>query len=107
MLLYPPTKDEQLVNTALLVFLNALTVHFSLENDWTPHRKIFVAKFQNSSFQARTDGYLGDRSNGKVRALVEVKPALRAINLRRIRMQESAEIVAWIMNSPDISSPGR
>lgn len=106
-LIYPPTKDEQIVNTALLIFLNALTAHFPLANDWTLHRKIFVAQFKHASIEARTDGYLGDRSDGKVRALVEVKPAARKKYRTPIRMQESAQMVAWIMNDPEISSPGR
>ncbi|KAJ5431726.1 hypothetical protein N7445_008224 [Penicillium cf. griseofulvum] len=34
-ILYPPTKDEQTVNTALIVFLNALAIHFELSSQWT------------------------------------------------------------------------
>lgn len=31
-LFYPPTEDEQIVNAALVLFLNALTIHFHLSN---------------------------------------------------------------------------
>lgn len=45
-LLYPPTRDEQIVNTALVLFLNALTIHFSLSSGWTLHRRVFTANFK-------------------------------------------------------------
>ncbi|PWY82799.1 hypothetical protein BO83DRAFT_454901 [Aspergillus eucalypticola CBS 122712] len=71
--LYPPTMDEQIVNCALFIFLNALTMPFKLANNWTLHRKAFKAKFYNASFEARTDGYLDDR-RGEAQAIIEVKP---------------------------------
>lgn len=94
-ILYPPTKDEQIVNTALIVFLNALTIHFPLSSKWTLHRKPFIANFKDAKFEARTDGYL-DSPGGKARVLIEVKPVLRSLNLLAIQMQESAQMVAWI-----------
>lgn len=34
--MYPPTKDEQIVNTALIVLLNPLTIHLeSFSSKWT------------------------------------------------------------------------
>ncbi|KAJ5963587.1 uncharacterized protein N7479_003463 [Penicillium vulpinum] len=94
-ILYPPTKDEQIVNTALVVFLNALTIYFPLSMHWTLHRKSFTAAFENAEFQARTDGYLGD-SQGNPSVLIEVKPVRRSRKLQVIQMQESAQMVAWI-----------
>ena len=47
-ILYPPTRDEQIVNTALIVFLNALTMHFDFYSNWTLHRKPFIATFENA-----------------------------------------------------------
>lgn len=66
-------------------------------------------QFQTASLEARTDGYLEDRRLGNVRALIEVKPALREKKPQKIRMQESAQMVAWILNDPQISgsSPGQ
>ncbi|CAI7631573.1 unnamed protein product [Penicillium glandicola] len=90
--LYPPTKDEQIVNTALIVFLNALTTHFDFYSNWTLHRKPFVATFENAQFEARTDGYL-DSPGGKTRVLIEVKPV----------MQESAQMVAWIKSDNELA----
>ena len=99
-ILYPPTKDEQIVNTALIVFLNALTIHFCLSSKWTLHRKPFIATFKNAKFEARTDGYL-DSPGGKPRVLIEVKPVLRSLNLLAIQMQESAQMVAWIKSDTE------
>lgn len=73
-LLYPPTRDEQIVNAALVLFLSALTIHFPLSSGWTLHRRVFTANFQTASLEPRTDGYLEDRRLGNVRALIEVKP---------------------------------
>ncbi|KAF9890255.1 hypothetical protein FE257_006168 [Aspergillus nanangensis] len=95
--LSPPTKDEQIVNCALILFLNALTIpsQFNLTHNWTLHRKAFKAEFDTASFEARVDGYLDDRQ-GKAKVIIEVKPVIRSKKLGPIRMQESAQMVAWI-----------
>lgn len=93
--LYPPTKDEQIVNCALVIFLNALTIPFKLANNWTLHRKAFKASFDTATFEARTDGYLDD-SQGNAQAIIEVKAAKRSKALLAIEIQESAQMVAWI-----------
>lgn len=95
-LLYPATKDEQIVNTSLLVFLNALTIHFNdVPSNWTLHRKAFRAKFEKAEYEARTDGYLSD-NRGNTKVLLEVKPVKRSAKSALIQMQESAQMVAWI-----------
>ncbi|RAO68383.1 uncharacterized protein BHQ10_004395 [Talaromyces amestolkiae] len=95
-IMYPPTKDEQIVNTALIVLLNALTIHLdSFSSKWTLHRKAFIATFGDAAFEARTDGYLNDH-RGKPSVIVEVKPVMRSAKLSAIMMQESAQMVAWI-----------
>ncbi|KAE8348320.1 hypothetical protein BDV28DRAFT_143789 [Aspergillus coremiiformis] len=101
--MFPPTKDEQIVNTALVVFLNALTIHFDICQtcNWTMHRKGFIAKFEETSFEARTDGYLDD-GNENAYALIEVKPVVRGEKENRIQMQESAQMVGWLMNNADM-----
>ncbi|RAK92822.1 hypothetical protein BO79DRAFT_251328 [Aspergillus costaricaensis CBS 115574] len=70
--LFPPTKDEQIVNTALV----------------------------EASFEARTDGYLDD-GNENAYALIEVKPVIRSSKPSLIQMQESAQMVGWLMNNGD------
>lgn len=97
--MFPPTKDEQIVNTALVVFLNALTMHFDISDrfSWTPHRKGFIADFEEASFEARVDGYLQDNQENHY-ALIEVKPVIRGNKQNLIQMQESAQMVGWIKN---------
>nr|KMM68379.1 hypothetical protein CPAG_04708 [Coccidioides posadasii RMSCC 3488] len=106
------TKDEQIVNTALVNFLSALTLHSGLPNHWTLHRKSFKAYFTHASFEARTDGYLEDtKPDGKIRALIEVKAVARERKRKAICMQEAAQMVAWIRSYPDrggcLNLPGR
>ncbi|KAK2768687.1 hypothetical protein FQN54_000543 [Arachnomyces sp. PD_36] len=100
--LYPPTRDEQIVNTALLLFLRAISIHKLRSPNWTLHRRIFQALFPSGKLEARTDGYLELISNGvsKAKAIVEVKPYIREGN-EQVRMQESAQMVAWIFKEPD------
>lgn len=90
------------MNTALIVFFNALTTHFDFYSNWTLHRKPFIATFENAQFEARTDGYL-DSPGGKTRAIIEVKPVLRSRHRLPIQMQESAQMVAWIRSDDDLS----
>lgn len=97
---YPKTKDEQIVNAALIDFLNAFVIHFDLSVSWTLYRKPFTAGFEHGSFEARTDGCLEGVGSG-VYAIVEVKPMLRDRHLIPILMQESAKMVAWIKHEPD------
>lgn len=92
--LYPPSEDEQIVNFALIIFLKALTMHFNLASQWTSKRKAFHPKFGKAEYQARTDGYLDCR--GEVKAIIEVKPAIRSTKQPVIQRQESAQVVGWI-----------
>ncbi|KAK2812588.1 hypothetical protein FQN50_001232 [Emmonsiellopsis sp. PD_5] len=73
--IYPPTKDEQIMNCALVIFLNALMIPFALTNNWTLHRKSFKVEFKEAGYEARTDGYL-DNCQGNARVIIEVKPVL-------------------------------
>ncbi|EEQ89882.2 uncharacterized protein BDCG_05002 [Blastomyces dermatitidis ER-3] len=72
--LYPPVIDEQIVNTALIIFLNAISIEcYGMEAEWPLHRKSF--KF-GQHFEAETDGHLSifDKKGSLSRAIVEVKP---------------------------------
>ncbi|KAK2762227.1 hypothetical protein FQN54_001237 [Arachnomyces sp. PD_36] len=97
--LLPPTPDEQIVNTALILLLDALTVHFcGLTHYWTIHRYAFIVNCGEKNFEARTDGYLKDKKSGKVGAIVEVKPNRREKDAGKVRLQESAQMVGWVAN---------
>ncbi|OAT13104.1 hypothetical protein BDBG_08371 [Blastomyces gilchristii SLH14081] len=98
--LYPPVIDEQIINTALIIFLNAISIECDgVEAEWSLHRKSF--KF-GQHFEAETDGHLSifDRKGSLSRAIVEVKRNLRE-NQPQIIYQETAEMAAWIFEEPD------
>ncbi|PGH02101.1 hypothetical protein AJ79_07738 [Helicocarpus griseus UAMH5409] len=101
-------EDEQTVNAAIVIFLKALTAHSpALSSEWTMHRKAFKANFQNSEYEARVDGYLRGTAQKDVRAIIEAKTSVRESNLSGIRIQESAQMVAWLKECPQPSPPYR
>lgn len=108
---YTMTIDEQIVNTALLNLLKAITENFSdISHHWTIHRNALHATVKERElYEARTDGYLSGNSGSSIRALVEVKAAVRSKKLDEIFMHESAQMVAWILNQPEeyLKMPGR
>ncbi|KAI1345358.1 hypothetical protein F5Y01DRAFT_309122 [Xylaria sp. FL0043] len=85
-------QDEQIVNTAL-IFLQA---------DWTLHRRAFVVRDKDAqkTYEARVDGYLRRRKDDQPLVILEVKPYKRAGKEFDIRMQESAQMAAWISQHP-------
>ncbi len=100
----PKVKDEEVVNAALLLLLNSFVIDFgNLQADWSPHRRAF--KFSNAAgqtvYEARVDGYLQEVGGDMPCAIVEVKPFSRYEAARdKIKMQESAQMVAWIRDCP-------
>lgn len=101
--------DEQIVNAALYLFLDAITLHQpNLKVEWSLYRQPFILtdKDGNKVFEARVDGVLKIHGGGKeVLAIIEVKP-FRRINSKPARlgkMQETAQMAAWINNYPDLN----
>ncbi|KAI1748294.1 hypothetical protein F4782DRAFT_517965 [Xylaria castorea] len=91
--------DEQIVNTALIEYLNALAIHCTeLKANWTLHRLQLVARDHQraKTYEARVDGYLRRRQDGRPLAIIEVKPFARRTKREAIRMQESAQMASWI-----------
>ncbi|KAI1421868.1 hypothetical protein F5Y12DRAFT_664252 [Xylaria sp. FL1777] len=96
-------EDEQIVNTALIEYLNALAIHYpKLEADWTLHRLPLTARNNagQKTYEARTDGYLKRRSDGAPLVILEVKPHRRTPKKNETRMQEAAQMAAWISQYP-------
>lgn len=100
-----PSEDEQIVNTALILLLDCLTIYhpdirkggFSSPR-WTMKR----LQLKCGTWEARTDGFLtmpGSKEN--IRAILETKPFVRNQNLKGIQKQESAQMAAWISQCPD------
>ena len=55
--LLAPTEDEQIVNTTLILFLTAITIHFTDKVHWSLQRKAFQMKAGiTKMFEARVDG---------------------------------------------------
>jgi len=96
-----PAKDEQIVNTALVIFLNAITVlHPSFSKpssnvEWTMKR----IQITFGKWVARTDGYL--RCGDRIKAILEVKPFVRRKDTDGIQKQESAQMAAWVRQNPN------
>lgn len=96
----PAACDEQIVNTALVLLLNSVTMfHPGISADWTMHRRIFHL---SDVMEARTDGYLRHEIRDAPLAILEVKAAQRVgSKVKRIRMQEGAQMAAWIGDQPE------
>ncbi|KAH7325713.1 hypothetical protein B0I35DRAFT_474458 [Stachybotrys elegans] len=72
-----------------------------VKGDWTLHRRpFFVTNSTNKNiYQAQVDGFLRLKANKQPGAIIEVKPHLRQVlpaAHRDIRMQEGAQMAAWI-----------
>ena len=95
---YPQTPDESTVNVALLTLLNALTADTKeLLSPWKLDR--YALHFNHEGrkvYEARVDGYLPGTGNAPL-ALIEVKARSRQQHTHEIRKQESAQMVAWIL----------
>ncbi|RJE24327.1 hypothetical protein PHISCL_03332 [Aspergillus sclerotialis] len=104
-LLLTKTVNEQIVNTALVNFLKAITEHFpDISQRWTIHPWAFHATAKGTKlYEARTDGFLSDRYNRHIYSIIEVKAAQRSQKMFDIFMQESAQVVAWILSQPNES----
>lgn len=100
-----PSEDEQIVNTALMLFLDNVTIYHpnvKAEGSSSPRWTMKRLQLKCGSWEARTDGFLRMGSDGsKVRAILETKPHVRTRSLDAIQKQESAQMAAWICQSPN------
>jgi hypothetical protein len=98
-------EDEQMVNTALWLYLHGIIIHCKdVHGDWSLHRRAFIARNASGgkTYEARVDGVLQTRNNNKPVAILEVKPFTRDYGdkMRDIRIQEGAQMAAWISQHP-------
>ena len=95
-----PAEDEQIVNVALVLWLQTLTMfHSDVQAEglkWSIKR----LKLNFGRWEARTDGCL--RRKREIMAILEVKPFVRENYAPQIQIQESAQTGAWIRNFPDV-----
>ena len=101
---FPSVSDENVVNTGFVSFASVLT--YSIEGvkaHWSQERKGFkVGEIDGIKlYEARTDGHLFLPSNKTSKVIIEVKPTMRD-KAPRVRMQETAQMAAWIHVERDI-----
>lgn len=94
-----PAEDEQIVNLALVLWLQTLTMFHSRIQAGGLKWSVKHLNFRFGEWEARTDGCL--RKKREIMAIVEVKPFVRQGNLQ-IQEQESAQMSSWIRNFPDV-----
>jgi hypothetical protein len=98
-------NDEQIVNIALISFLQALTIsHKDVRAGWAINRKVFHF---SDLFEARTDGLLKIGGEESPLAILEVKPHVRRTNIKQVQMQESAQMASWIYDHQNIGHISR
>ena len=105
---YKAVEDEQIVNSALILFLQSLSLHYpSVPGEWSLYRQAFTLTDPSNSdskvYEARVDGVFRDATSGLPKMIVEVKPYLRRSTLGvydKIRIQEGAQIAAWVGTHP-------
>ncbi|KAJ3493179.1 hypothetical protein NLG97_g4894 [Lecanicillium saksenae] len=105
---FQAVKDEQIVNTAIIILLNVLTISFSQTvGEWSLHRHPLCVQNNASEkvFEARVDGIF--TVEGEIRSILEVKPYLRDQNAAAevaVCMQETAQMAAWISTHPPVDA---
>ncbi|AEO68741.1 uncharacterized protein THITE_2053475, partial [Thermothielavioides terrestris NRRL 8126] len=102
------SRDEEIVNQALVDLLTAATVASGIgiipgrdELAWSASRQAFqLGRAEDPVCEARTDGLLyktGDPDCAL--AILEVKPYIRNSNQAKIEWQEACQMAAWISSS--------
>lgn len=103
-----PVSDETLVNAFIISLAAAVTFSTpGVKALWSLERKGYTVGIDNDTkiFTARTDGHLSLPHLTYSKIIVEVKGMTRESSAR-IRMQEVAEMAAWIHAEPDIIPEG-
>lgn len=96
--LYPDAEDEAIVNTSLILLLEALAdLVPGTMSEWVLNHVHFNAKFNNGSYNAYTDGVFWTSHSRIIQAIVEVKKRISFDDPAPFQMQETAEMVGWIL----------
>ncbi|KAJ9218094.1 hypothetical protein DTO166G4_485 [Paecilomyces variotii] len=94
--------DEPTVNAALVIFLRSFSnLVRESKFEFFFQRVLFTPTFGKRSFTAYTDGAFRslEQIPEQVLAILEVKKASRESKWMSIQMQETAEMVGWLMTS--------
>lgn len=106
---YLESDWEPTIKTALVLFLTAITMSVpDLGVEWVMCRKTLTTKFYGDivKYKVHVDAFLKGKDDDVARVLVDVREPRRSEPTRiemtsEIRIQESAQMVAWMMTSPD------
>ncbi|KAK2807043.1 hypothetical protein FQN50_005617 [Emmonsiellopsis sp. PD_5] len=99
--LFPPVSDENVVNTSLVGFASAVSYSVpGVQAHWSQERKGFKVGGKKKLYEARTDGHMFITRSSRSEVIIEVKPKRRD-DSATVRMQETAEIAAWIYAERD------
>ena len=112
---YEAIEDEQIVNSALILFLQGLSLHHpSVRGEWSLYRQAFLLNDTSKEkiYEARVDGVFRHANKAFPRMIAEVKPYLRLGSIEtydKIHIQESAQLAAWVgrqaLETKNLSSP--
>jgi hypothetical protein len=104
-------EDEQIVNLALILLLQALSVHHpSIPGEWSLYRQGFILQDtpKTKVFEAHVDGVFRDAASATPTMIAEVKPYVRQSTVAvhdKIRILEAAQFVAWIGTQGPLVGP--
>ncbi|KAL4960373.1 uncharacterized protein BDV14DRAFT_204791 [Aspergillus stella-maris] len=113
--IFPRESDENNVNVFSVTFNQAVKITTpGMAAHWSFTRVAFKVEPKKGAkiYEVRTDGHLfienrsGEKTVKKTRVILEVKPFLRSKS-NRVRMQETAQLAAWIHAEPDILDGNR
>jgi hypothetical protein len=97
--LLPDAEDEVVPNAAAVTLLSQLLHMLPCDLEWVLNRVKFSAQFNLGQFSAQTDGVLKHKLNKEIiYAILEVKSRLRVKKTYQIIMQETCEVVGWLMS---------
>ena len=97
--------DEQTVNASLVNLLQPITWACGLSRGvYFDRQPFYLGPKANPLYQARVDGLLMIKDD--IKGFMEVKPTLRNVDGVMVRIQESAEMAAFIYDQgPKMTSP--
>jgi hypothetical protein len=65
--------------------------------EWVINRVHFNPKFGKTSYNTYTNGALRSREGHQIQSIIEVKKAIRFHEPSTVQLQETAEVIGWIL----------
>jgi hypothetical protein len=101
----PDAEDEIVPNAAAITLFSQLLQMTPCNIEWVLNRAHFKAEFSLGDFSAQTDGILRQKLQPKpmIFGIFEAKSRMRFSKREDIIVQESCEIVAWLMSQTKVA----